>query len=101
MRSIVDQFEFLQQKWVDNPNFPFDIKNPGVDPIIGLQAGADELKPSPVLLNLHRADNLPDPNPLLSFTRWVHTTGALYAFVPSFRALHQLAGIPLKGDQEL
>ena len=99
MHSIQDQFEFLQQKWVDSLQFPFNEKDPGVDPIIGLQKDHDELQPSPV--KLHRADNLPEPNPPLSFTRWVHTTGALYSFVPSIRALHQLAGIPLNGDQEL
>jgi Dyp-type peroxidase family len=32
--SIVNQFEFIQQNWVNNPSFPKD--DTGVDPIIGL-----------------------------------------------------------------
>ena len=79
MSSIEDQFEFLQQAWANNASFPDGSAGP--DPVIG-----DAARPAPVTL---RREGHPDQQ--LEFHRFVHTTGALYAFAPSLSTLRQLA----------
>lgn len=102
MKSFADQFEFLQAAWVNNTKFPFDVPAPGPDPIIGT-ARPDNIPVSvPVPSdddNQNATDRLNRGKPggpiqettLLHFERWVHTTGAVYAFVPSISTLTQLA----------
>ncbi len=77
MASIEQQFEFLLRGWAHDPDF-FEADD-GPDPLIG----EDE---APVALRcpLHGRQNL-------SFQRHVHAAGAVYAFVPSLRALRSLA----------
>jgi len=82
MSSIEEQFEFLQTAWVNNPNFPDGTAGP--DPIIG------DHSPRPAPVKLHRA-NRDDLE--LDFKRFIHTTGAVYAFTPSISTLEKLAGI--------
>ncbi len=69
--SIGDQFEFLQEAWVDNAGFP----NPGSgpDPVIG-STGQGTVQGSGV-----------------PFARFVQIQGALYAFTPSILTLTLLA----------
>jgi Dyp-type peroxidase family len=77
MASIEDQFEFLQMVWANNPDFRQ--ASDGPDPIIG-----DDPKPVTLLR--------PDAPPLnLDFRRFVHTTGAVYAFAPALTILKRLA----------
>ncbi len=97
--SIVNQFEFVQQSWANNPGFvsaaiPALVKhrpgdgtpvNVGFDPVIGQQA--DRSRP--------RTTDEPVPNYPTGNTRstltepadFVVPTGAAYFFVPSLRAL--------------
>jgi Dyp-type peroxidase family len=98
MRSLADQFEFLQRRWVNNEKFP--LSDSGPDPIIGTARPDD----TPVSVPVPSAeDNQLATNTLkrgkpgavqetpLHFERWVHTTGAVYTFVPSIPTLVQLA----------
>jgi Dyp-type peroxidase family len=88
MACIEEQFEFLQRSWANDPRFPsvpLDTNAPeeatvdGADPVVG--AGTD-----PCVLHL---DGRPDQR--LDFGRFVHTTGAVYAFAPSILTLRRLA----------
>jgi Dyp-type peroxidase family len=100
MRSFEDQFEFLQSIWANPPGFPFDVPTPGPDPIIGTARpddkpvsvpvpSADDDENATVRLNRGKPDAVQET--LLHFERWVHTTGAVYTFVPSIPTLTQLA----------
>jgi Dyp-type peroxidase family len=75
------QFEFIQQSWANNRRFPFKEDgsgpDPGPDPVIGTDGKGT--------LHEKGADQQ------LDFMRFVHTTGALYAFAPSKRTLQLLA----------
>jgi Dyp-type peroxidase family len=74
MASIDDQFEFVQRNWMSNPPETLD----GPDPVIGVSA-------HPCILQ--RDGKAPEP---LDLRRFVHTTGAVYAFAPSLSTLAQL-----------
>lgn len=74
MTSIYNQFEWLQRMWASST---FRAGN-GVDPVVG--TGATEHK-----LELNEREYE------FSFARCVHTTGALYGFVPSRQALLRIA----------
>jgi Dyp-type peroxidase family len=90
MASIERQFEFLQQTWANNAHFPGDAigdgRVDGPDPVIGEA-------PEPVELN--REDR---PQAHLDFRRFVHTSGAVYAFAPSLSTLRRLAAGELGGE---
>jgi Dyp-type peroxidase family len=80
--DLAEQFEFIQQLWVNNPGFPPPEDggggaNPGRDPVIGTGGKA----------TYHERG----PDQELDFGRFVHTTGALYAFAPSISTLRRLA----------
>jgi Dyp-type peroxidase family len=75
-RSIEDQFELVQQTWVDGPNFPQP--NDGEDPIIAQAADPRAFK----------APGLGKPE--LSIPQFVTTTGGEYFFAPSLSALAKL-----------
>jgi Dyp-type peroxidase family len=91
MADLEDQFEFLQERWANNSSFPSFIHDllrwtdNGPDPVLGApQEGA---------LCLLRQ---PGKDVELDFGRFVHTTGAVYAFAPSIGTLRRLAaGEPL------
>jgi Dyp-type peroxidase family len=74
------QFEFLQSHWINNPGFPD--AGDGTDPVIG--------RDGPNTLRLSRG-----PDTRFAFQRFVTTTGALYAFVPSVSTLRRLADAEL------
>ncbi len=83
-RSIAAQFEFIQQSWANNPNFPFTGQNHGVDPIIGQSATR---RPSyencPVAhgnAGRHKGD----------FQQFVTMRGGEYFFAPSISGLKNL-----------
>ena len=77
--DLFEQFEFIQQSWANNVGFPpkQGSPDPGPDPVIGTD-GTGTLREK-------GADQE------LDFKRFVHTTGALYAFAPSKRTLRRLA----------
>ena len=77
--SIARQFEFVQSKWVNDPNSPKD--GSGHDPIISQVDGA-------------RSMSLPGgrPDHVALMQRFVTTTGGDYFFQPSISALRLLSG---------
>jgi Dyp-type peroxidase family len=86
MASIEEQFEFLQRAWANNPAFPSVVLDPpekatedGADPVVGAAT-------SPCLLRVKGCEDRS-----LDFKRFVHTTGAVYAFAPSLLTLRGLA----------
>jgi hypothetical protein len=74
MASIDNQFEFVQRNWMSNPPETMD----GPDPVIGASA-------RPCLLRRKGEEPVP-----LDLGRFVHTTGAVYAFAPSLTTLSRL-----------
>jgi len=81
--SIAKGFAFIQEKWANNPNFPFGETTPnapGLDPIIGQGnrqlSGTDPNNPATVL---------PVPT-------WVIPRGGEYFFSPSLKALKETVG---------
>ncbi len=88
MASIENQFEFLQQSWANEPTFPFmgDSRVNGPDPVIGEDPAAVEI----------RREDRPDVH--LDFRRFVHTSGAVYAFSPSISTIRKLANGELGQD---
>jgi hypothetical protein len=72
--SIGDQFEFLQNAWADNANFPAN--NDGPDPVVGPPGSAT----TPAAAT----------NPV-NFGRFISVEGALYCFTPSIPTLTALA----------
>jgi len=85
MASIEDQFEFLQAAWANNSSFPSvvfeDNRTDGPDPVIGDA-------PDPV--ELRRGGTPNETVNHLDFRRFVHTTGAVYAFAPSIATIQRL-----------
>ncbi|TMD62720.1 MAG: Dyp-type peroxidase [Chloroflexi bacterium] len=90
MTSIEDRFEFLMGAWVNNAKFPSasvfpdgdPSPLPGPDPIIAQNQTA-------LTDSLHFAKSANDIDK--PFEGFVHTTGTVYAFVPSRTALQGLA----------
>jgi Dyp-type peroxidase family len=88
MASIEDQFEFVQRNRARNPLYPSrQLDRDGPDPVTAAGDG-------PCVLQREYAEPLE-----LHFERFVHTTGAVYAFAPSIAALRRLgAAAPLKNE---
>jgi len=87
MASIEDQFEVVQRNWASNSGllpvtagrgWPENAITDGPDPVIGAST-------HPCLLRRHGQEPVP-----LDLPRFVHTTGAVYAFAPSIPALGRL-----------
>jgi Dyp-type peroxidase family len=81
--SLEDQFEFVQQKWVNNANF--SQPGSGVDPIIGQAA----VQPAPFLGAAPFSKN-EAKKPKLSMNRFVNMDGGEYFFAPSLPAVKGL-----------
>ncbi len=79
-RSIADQFEFVQNAWVNNKDFPQ--AGDGHDPII---AQRDNPRDFALLDAQNRHVQL--------MRHWVTTTGGDYFFQPSIAALQRLSGM--------
>lgn len=97
MANIEDQFEYVQRRWAGDPGFPASTLSrygrsassvDGMDPVLGVsqQVAGETLAPEVV-----RAI------PAAGFGGFVTTTGAVYAFSPSIRSLHLLAGDTIVG----
>ena len=107
MKSIADHFEFLQQLWANNVQFPFGVSPTtiaingqpitasGPDPIIGTSPTRDDDVLTGVPITVTDEQNAVllrrDADTLLNFQRFVYTTGSLYTFVPSISTLAKLA----------
>ena len=86
--DLIDQFEFTQAKWADNPAFNFKGKQPvGTDPVIGQGAAADAKQRYPV----QWGGPLSEPQ---GFGGFVTMRGGEYFFAPS---LSFLKGLPTTG----
>lgn len=81
--SIADQFEFVQQSWVDEPDFPQ--VGSGVDPIIG-QPSTGTL---PFLGAAPFSEN-PANKPQLNVAHFVTMQGGEYFFAPALDAIQGL-----------
>jgi Dyp-type peroxidase family len=112
MASIEDQFEFLQQRWANDPEVPASYRQEkpikdelkdGPDPLIGaskypclLRSKEDATaKKPPIKLNFHTLNPTNtaagDVDPEATPRPFVYTTGAVYAFAPTMSALRRLS----------
>jgi Dyp-type peroxidase family len=94
MASIEDQFEFLQRRWANDPEFPTSTlsrfqqsagkggKVAGLDPVVGDDA---------TVARRRFGKRVSRDIPPVALGGFVTTTGAVYAFAPSIGALRQLA----------
>lgn len=92
--SIVEQFEFVQRQWANNPGFVLGktrpgggAVQPGHDPIIGQTQGSaprsmDEPLPNYPVGSTRSTLNMPE--------RFISPSAAAYMFVPSISALRAL-----------
>ncbi|MFD8985739.1 hypothetical protein [Streptomyces sp. NPDC059564] len=80
--DLVQQFEFLAKRWINEPDFPPG-RNPrvGADPVLGPD--------SPVTFETESDGG--SRATTLRFGRFVRTEGALYAFTPSLPTLRALS----------
>jgi Dyp-type peroxidase family len=95
MASIEDQFEFLQRRWANDPEFPASTLArfqqaagtgrtiSGLDPVVG-----DDAQVARRRFGKRIVRDIPPP----ALGGFVTTTGAVYAFAPSIPALTWLAG---------
>ena len=81
--SIGEQFEFVQQQWVNSADFSQPASN--IDPIIGQPSD----QPQPFTGAAPRSRNSAR-KPTFDFDRFVHMQGGEYFFAPSLSALSQL-----------
>ena len=78
--SLVDQFEFVQQFWINNAAFPQP--DDGEDPVMAQSATGPFSCPGA------------NPANIPSLAHFVTTTGGDYFFQPSISALFHIAGVP-------
>ncbi len=83
-RNIAEQFEFIQQSWANNPDFPFTGQTHGVDPIIGqTRDRRPDYENCPIAhgnMKRHKGD----------FQQFVTMRGGEYFFAPSISGLKNL-----------
>ena len=95
MASIEDQFEFVQRRWAHDPEFPATTlskygREPNGRPRVD---GLDRvLGPNEKTAREQLPKDLFEQAKPYGFGGFVTTTGAVYAFAPSRRALEMLAG---------
>ncbi len=87
--SIANQFEFIQNNWVNNPTFPsFDTIHPdGIDPIIGQDGNKNSSKG---MFPKEWGDTSPDNLKPGTFESAVTMKGGEYFFAPSIPFLKSL-----------
>ena len=78
------QFDFTQAVWADNPGFPIEQPDPGLDPVIGQG-------PRPPQIYPRKWGELPDKTkPITAPPQAVHMRGGEYFFMPSLAVLRSL-----------
>jgi Dyp-type peroxidase family len=84
-KSIINQYEFIQSQWVNNPHFPND--NNGIDPIIG-QDGDKNISEGafPIIFDSDSKVNMKTK----SFNNFVTLKGGEYFFAPSIPFLKKI-----------
>lgn len=85
-RSIVDQFEFIQQAWVNDPAFPQNTGGTGTDPVIGQSPSTPQPKQKWPKAWDDRAQGKVD----FSFRDFVVMKGGEYFFAPSLSGIGTL-----------
>lgn len=83
-RDIVEQFEYIQKRWMNMSSFPqsqLDVEKPGPDPI----AGMHHVRNGQVTLKVEGR-----PSQKIPIAQWVKTVGGGYYFSPSISALKKL-----------
>jgi Dyp-type peroxidase family len=83
MTSIVDQFEFVTKRWVNDPDFKE--ANAGVDPILGQSQAGDGSRARSFTVRIGGVDHT-----LTAPDDWVIPTGGGYFFAPSIRAMREV-----------
>lgn len=96
MTSIVDQFEFVIQRWVNEPKFKDapvnDVPRSGHDPIIGQAEDENGSRTRHFALPLLQSDGNIKIDIVTIDQEWVIPTGGGYFFSPSIDALCLLSG---------
>jgi Dyp-type peroxidase family len=85
--TIAKQFKFTQQLWANNPNFPNQGANIGIDPVIG-QVGSDNNQGDQLLPK--KWDNSAADKVSCPFAGFVKMRGGEYFFSPSLTFLKNL-----------
>jgi hypothetical protein len=83
MTSIVEQFEFVTKRYVNNPDFKN--RQAGVDPILGQAQAADGSRRRSFKVRIGGVDHT-----LTAPDDWVVPTGGGYFFAPSICALRKV-----------
>ena len=86
--SIADQFEFVQQAWVDEPDFVQP--GSGIDPIIGQHSIGQPSTGTHPFLGAAPFSEDPTNKPALSVGHFVTMQGGEYFFAPSLDAIQGL-----------
>ncbi|MER5733464.1 peroxidase [Streptomyces sp. NPDC002138] len=80
--DLVEQFEFIAKRWINNADFPPGRHPvPGVDPVIGTGSAAA----------FECSSETGSRATTLAFHRYVRTEGTVYSFTPSIPTLRALA----------
>ncbi len=83
MTSVVDQYEFVTKRWVNDPDFKE--RNAGVDPILGQSQARDGSRRRTFNVRIGGADH-----ELVAPEDWVIPTGGGYFFAPSISAIREV-----------
>jgi Dyp-type peroxidase family len=84
--NLIDQFEFTQRRWANDPSFDFNGPQPvGIDPVIGQGADKDSFQRYPVKWQI---GPLSEPQ---KFAGFVEMRGGEYFFAPSLSFFKLLA----------